>query len=175
VYRGVLHVYADAPNISPMPATAAGANAGSSPVQDIVLTLSVPDCVKITVSGEPMNFGSVRPGSTGPSLNTSLNTPRVIIETNQPRLQVQVVMDALRLEGAATTHIAGNQTALAWGKTPAEALQKAQMTTIGSNQFIYPLDKAGIYTFYLAGRVAVSMTDAPGSYKGRATITANVQ
>ncbi len=176
VYKGVLRVYADAPNSRSFPeGISSGADRGGMPVQEVPLTFCVPESFRIYVSEEAMNFGSVQPGLSGSTFFTSLNTPRVMIETNQRRLQAQVVMDALRLVGSDTLWIAGKRTAIAWGRTPAEALLRARTAPIGQNQFVYPLDKAGRYTFYLAGRVSILMSDEPGNYQGRATITANVQ
>ncbi len=174
VYTTVLRVYADSPNRRRRAALNAPDCVGVPPVQSIAVTFCVPESFRIRVSGEALNFGSVQPTGAGTAFFTSHNTPRVVIETNQRHLETQVLMDALRLEGTVGgAQIAGRQTALVWGRTPLEAAQKAHNAPIGQNQFSIPLDRAGRYTFYLAGKVALSMADKPGNYQGQATITAH--
>jgi hypothetical protein len=175
VYTALLRVYADSAGGRRRISANGPGCVGEAPVQNLVVTFCVPETFRILVSDEALNFGSVQPTAAGggPALFTSLNTPRVVIETNQRHLETQVVMDALRLEGTADALIAGKRTALVWGRTPAEAFQKARAVSIGQNQFSVPLDRAGRYTFYLAGKVALSMADKPGNYQGQATITAN--
>jgi hypothetical protein len=176
-YTGVLHVIAYDMSAGGLSRSAAyGDSTPTDPVggADVIIQASVPDDFTVTVTGDPMNFGSVQPSASGASIFTCVNTPKVVIETNKKDLSACVVMNALVLAGG-SSQISGSRTALAWGATSAAALTNVGKTAIGQNAFSYDMKKTGTYTFYLAGRVSVTAADTPGSYQGQAAITVNEQ